>query len=110
MVHGLWVDGFMKVRGLHMLGFRVQRFWFEGPGFRVSGSVIDFRDGRVEEAVCVRLYAGRCVIHKPTRPSTGGMDSVPIMHSTRHLPEMEQWSRAVAPVSSRGGLVLAWLA
>ena len=30
-----------------------------------------------------------------------------VMHSKRHLPDIEQWSRAVAPTSSRGGLVLA---
>ena len=28
----------------------------------------------------------------------------------RHLPDIEQWSRAEAPTSSRGGLVLALLA
>ena len=32
---------------------------------------------------------------------------VPMMYSKRHLPDIEQWSRAVAPTSSRGGLVLA---
>ena len=29
------------------------------------------------------------------------------MYSKKHLPDIEQWSRAVAPTSSRGGLVLA---
>ena len=33
-----------------------------------------------------------------------------MMHSKRHLPDIEQWSRIVAPTSSRGGLVLALLA
>ena len=30
-----------------------------------------------------------------------------MMYSKRHPPDIEQWSRAVAPTSSRGGLVLA---
>ena len=31
---------------------------------------------------------------------------VPMMYSKRHLPDIEQWCRAVAPTSSRGGIVL----
>jgi len=34
-----------------------------------------------------------------------------MMYSKRHLPDIESsGARAVAPTSSRGGLVLAWLA
>ena len=32
---------------------------------------------------------------------------IPMSVFKRHLPDVEQWSRAVAPTSSRGGLVLA---
>ena len=46
-----------------------------------------------------------------TRPPGGGAacvaDRVPLMYSKKDLTDIEQWSRTLAPTSSRGGLVLA---
>jgi len=46
--------------------------------------------------------------HKSKEEEEASSHSVPMMYSKRHLPDIEQWSRAVAATSSRGGL-FQWL-
>ena len=45
-----------------------------------------------------------------SRGGRGGRCKVPMMCSKRHVPDIERWSRAVAPTSSPGRPVLAYLA